>query len=107
MGYLHQLWILDMDFAFACCYNLHATWRVVLPGLSCLIHLFLGVCHNYASKTIAYLFRYASLRVRLLVDPHMPKDGSSSPNLVMDNPLSQNPGKPKHIFSPPIPALYM
>ncbi|RZB71740.1 uncharacterized protein LOC114381823 isoform X1 [Glycine soja] len=35
--------------------------------------------------------RYASLRVRLLVDPHMPKDGSSSPNLVMDNPLSQNP----------------
>ncbi|KAL2960819.1 hypothetical protein AAZX31_17G057700 [Glycine max] len=35
--------------------------------------------------------RYASLRGRLLVDPHMPKDGSSSPNLVMDNPLSQNP----------------
>ncbi|TKY54530.1 TBC1 domain family member 5-like A [Spatholobus suberectus] len=35
--------------------------------------------------------RYASLRGRLLVDPHIPKDGSSSPDLVMDNPLSQNP----------------
>ncbi|KAK7265219.1 hypothetical protein RJT34_32835 [Clitoria ternatea] len=36
--------------------------------------------------------RYANLRGRLLVDPHLPKDGSSSPpNLVMDNPLSQNP----------------
>ncbi|OUZ99226.1 Rab-GTPase-TBC domain [Macleaya cordata] len=34
--------------------------------------------------------RYASLRRRLLVDP-LPKDGSNSPNLVMDNPLSQNP----------------
>ncbi|KAK6235839.1 Rab-GAP-TBC domain - like 10 [Theobroma cacao] len=36
--------------------------------------------------------RYAGLRRRLLVDPHVPKDGgSSSPDLVMDNPLSQNP----------------
>ncbi|XP_041019163.1 uncharacterized protein LOC121261073 isoform X1 [Juglans microcarpa x Juglans regia] len=35
--------------------------------------------------------RYAGLRRRLLVDPHIPKDGSSSPDLVMDNPLSQNP----------------
>ncbi|KAK7291867.1 hypothetical protein RIF29_07363 [Crotalaria pallida] len=35
--------------------------------------------------------RYASLRGRLLVDPHVSKDGISSPNLVMDNPLSQNP----------------
>ncbi|CAJ1941771.1 unnamed protein product [Sphenostylis stenocarpa] len=35
--------------------------------------------------------RYASLRGRLLVDPHIVKDGNSSPNVVMDNPLSQNP----------------
>ncbi|KAK8520503.1 hypothetical protein V6N13_031051 [Hibiscus sabdariffa] len=36
--------------------------------------------------------RYAGLRRQLLVDPHVPKDGTSnSPNLVMDNPLSQNP----------------
>ncbi|KAI3963709.1 hypothetical protein MKW98_021949 [Papaver atlanticum] len=34
--------------------------------------------------------RYAGLRRRLLVDP-LPKEASSSPNLVMDNPLSQNP----------------
>ncbi|KDP27459.1 hypothetical protein JCGZ_19820 [Jatropha curcas] len=35
--------------------------------------------------------RYACLRRRLLVDPHMPKDGSNSPDLAIDNPLSQNP----------------
>ncbi|KAH6798962.1 hypothetical protein C2S51_035446 [Perilla frutescens var. frutescens] len=34
---------------------------------------------------------YAALRRQLLVDPHVPKDGSNSPDLVMDNPLSQNP----------------
>ncbi|CAA3026971.1 Ypt Rab-specific GTPase-activating GYP6 [Olea europaea subsp. europaea] len=36
--------------------------------------------------------RYAALRRQLLVDTHVPKDGSNSPDLVMDNPLSQNPG---------------
>ncbi|XP_073140009.1 uncharacterized protein [Henckelia pumila] len=35
--------------------------------------------------------RYASLRRKLLVDPHVAKDGGVSPELVMDNPLSQNP----------------
>ncbi|CAN1231696.1 TBC1 domain family member 5 homolog A [Linum grandiflorum] len=35
--------------------------------------------------------RYASLRRHLLVDPHLPKDGSNSPDVVIDNPLSQNP----------------
>ncbi|XP_061361953.1 uncharacterized protein LOC133305732 [Gastrolobium bilobum] len=35
--------------------------------------------------------RYASLRRRLLIEPQVPKSGTSSPNLVMDNPLSQNP----------------
>ncbi|MQL89137.1 hypothetical protein Taro_021703 [Colocasia esculenta] len=35
--------------------------------------------------------RYASLRRRLLIDPHMYKDGDRSPGLVMDNPLSQSP----------------
>ncbi|XVF69922.1 hypothetical protein PTKIN_Ptkin11bG0119600 [Pterospermum kingtungense] len=38
--------------------------------------------------------RYAGLRRCLLVDPHVPKEGlsnCSSPDLVMDNPLSQNP----------------
>ncbi|XP_020580574.1 uncharacterized protein LOC110024761 [Phalaenopsis equestris] len=34
---------------------------------------------------------YASLRRRLLIDPHALKDGNRSPNLAIDNPLSQNP----------------
>ncbi|KAF5191545.1 Tbc1 domain family member [Thalictrum thalictroides] len=35
--------------------------------------------------------RYAGFRRRLLVDPHFLKDANNSPDLVMDNPLSQNP----------------
>ncbi|KAL6900768.1 hypothetical protein ACP4OV_005444 [Aristida adscensionis] len=35
--------------------------------------------------------RYVSLRRRLLVDPHLPKEEDRSSNLVVDNPLSQNP----------------
>ncbi|XP_076949849.1 uncharacterized protein LOC143622643 isoform X1 [Bidens hawaiensis] len=34
---------------------------------------------------------YAALRRRLLIDPHIPKDGSNFPDPVMDNPLSQDP----------------
>lgn len=36
--------------------------------------------------------RYVSLRRRLMVDPHLPKEEDRSSNLVVDNPLSQNPG---------------
>ncbi|WVZ92139.1 hypothetical protein U9M48_038226 [Paspalum notatum var. saurae] len=35
--------------------------------------------------------RYVSLRRRLMVDPHIPKEEDRSSNLVVDNPLSQNP----------------
>ncbi|KAA8522710.1 hypothetical protein F0562_009128 [Nyssa sinensis] len=35
--------------------------------------------------------RYAALRRHLLVDPPVPKGERNSPDLVMDNPLSQNP----------------
>ncbi|WOL17391.1 hypothetical protein Cni_G26183 [Canna indica] len=35
--------------------------------------------------------RYANLRRRLIVDPHLSKDESKSSDLVMDNPLSQSP----------------
>ncbi|KAH9624498.1 hypothetical protein KSS87_002428 [Heliosperma pusillum] len=35
--------------------------------------------------------RYATLRRRLLTDPHITKFGNDSPDLVTDNPLSQNP----------------
>lgn len=33
------------------------------------------------------------MRRQLLVDPHVSKDGSNSPDPVIDNPLSQNPGR--------------
>lgn len=33
------------------------------------------------------------MRRHLLIDPHVPKDGSNSPDPVIDNPLSQNPGR--------------
>uniref|UniRef100_A0A0D3GJJ6 Rab-GAP TBC domain-containing protein n=1 Tax=Oryza barthii TaxID=65489 RepID=A0A0D3GJJ6_9ORYZ len=35
--------------------------------------------------------RYANLRRRLLVDPHLSKDEENAPDLVVENPLSQNP----------------
>ncbi|GAB4838276.1 hypothetical protein Ancab_027805 [Ancistrocladus abbreviatus] len=59
----------------------------------------LGILPSSASSTIDDLRRvtadsrrrYAGLRRRLLIDPHVSKDGGSSPDLVVDNPLSQNP----------------
>ncbi|KAE9602439.1 hypothetical protein Lal_00049735 [Lupinus albus] len=70
-----------------------------LRGLQWRINL--GVLPNSPSTSIVDLRRatadsrrsYASLRGQLLVDPQHSKDGSSSlpPNLIMDNPLSQNP----------------
>ncbi|RWW41090.1 hypothetical protein BHE74_00053454, partial [Ensete ventricosum] len=35
--------------------------------------------------------RYANLRRRLLIDHHSPKNAKASPDLTVDNPLSQNP----------------
>ncbi|GMJ15602.1 hypothetical protein like AT4G29950 [Hibiscus trionum] len=62
-------------------------WRInlgILPPPSSIDHL--------RRVTADSRRRYAGLRRRLLVDPHVPKDGASnSPDLVMDNPLSQNP----------------
>ncbi|XP_062178504.1 uncharacterized protein LOC133883251 isoform X2 [Phragmites australis] len=37
--------------------------------------------------------RYANLRRRLLIDPHLSKDEEGAPDLVVENPLSQNPGR--------------
>ncbi|XP_065851161.1 uncharacterized protein [Euphorbia lathyris] len=59
----------------------------------------LGILPSPSSSTVDDLRRvtansrrrYAGLRRRLLVDPHIPKDGTNSPNLAIDNPLSQNP----------------
>lgn len=47
--------------------------------------------HDLRRVTADSRRRYASLRRQLLIDPHVPKDGSNSPDFVMDNPLSQNP----------------
>ncbi|GAB2267413.1 hypothetical protein Dimus_002396 [Dionaea muscipula] len=41
--------------------------------------------------TADYRRRYAGLRRRMLLDPHAQKDGKRSPDLVIDNPLSQSP----------------
>ncbi|KAG2613474.1 hypothetical protein PVAP13_4KG354400 [Panicum virgatum] len=35
--------------------------------------------------------RYANLRRRLLIDPHLSKDEAGAPDLIVENPLSQNP----------------
>ncbi|XXG72951.1 hypothetical protein AAC387_Pa07g1937 [Persea americana] len=35
--------------------------------------------------------RYAGFRRRLLIDPHVSKEVDQAPDLVMENPLSQNP----------------
>ncbi|KAK1268182.1 hypothetical protein QJS04_geneDACA013962 [Acorus gramineus] len=59
----------------------------------------LGILPSYPSSSIDELRRvtadsrrrYANLRRCLLVSPHFPKAGDRSPDLVMDNPLSQNP----------------
>ncbi|CAI9766442.1 unnamed protein product [Fraxinus pennsylvanica] len=62
-------------------------WRIdlgVLPSSSSSIE-------NLRRETANSRRRYAALRRQLLVNPHVPKDGSNSPDLVMDNPLSQSP----------------
>ncbi|MCD9561543.1 hypothetical protein HAX54_020709 [Datura stramonium] len=46
--------------------------------------------HDLRHVTADFRRRYASLRRQLLIDPHV-KDGSNYPDIVMDNPLSQNP----------------
>ncbi|GMH16437.1 hypothetical protein Nepgr_018278 [Nepenthes gracilis] len=63
-------------------------WRInlgILPSsVSCSID-------NLRRVTADSRRRYAVLRRHLFIDPHVSRDGSSSPGLVMDNPLSQNP----------------
>ncbi|XP_010443400.1 PREDICTED: TBC1 domain family member 5 homolog B-like [Camelina sativa] len=59
----------------------------------------LGILPSSPSSTIDELRRvtadsrrrYAALRRRLLIDPHLPKKGTTSSDLTIDNPLSQNP----------------
>ncbi|XP_074591746.1 uncharacterized protein LOC141847588 [Curcuma longa] len=59
----------------------------------------LGVLPSSSSSSIVDLRRvaadsrrrYANLRRRLIVDPHLSKDDLGSPDLAKDNPLSQSP----------------
>ncbi|WVZ18706.1 hypothetical protein V8G54_006028 [Vigna mungo] len=63
-------------------------WRINLGVLPCSISTSID---DFRRVTANCRRRYASLRRRLLVEPHVPKNGSSSPNLDIDNPLSLNP----------------
>lgn len=62
-------------------------WRIdlgILPSSSSTVDDFRRVTANSRRS-------YAALRRRLLINPHIPKDESNLRDLVMDNPLSQNP----------------
>ncbi|KAJ8562376.1 hypothetical protein K7X08_011667 [Anisodus acutangulus] len=62
-------------------------WRIDLGILTCPS----STIDDLRCVTANTRRRYASLRRQLLIDPHVPKDGSNSPDPVIDNPLSQNP----------------
>ncbi|ESW10772.1 hypothetical protein PHAVU_009G236600 [Phaseolus vulgaris] len=63
-------------------------WRINLGVLPCSTSTSID---DFRRVTANCRRRYASLRRRLLVEPHVPKDGTNSPNLAIDNPLSLNP----------------
>ncbi|KAL4590063.1 hypothetical protein LXL04_002982 [Taraxacum kok-saghyz] len=63
-------------------------WRIdlgILPSSSSSVDDFRRVTANSRR-------RYAALKRRLLINPHISKDETNFRDLVMDNPLSQNPG---------------
>lgn len=57
-----------------------------------LYHFECGFRHLFNGVWVTY-FRYADLRRRLLVDPHIIDEDQTASQLRMDNPLSQDPGK--------------
>ncbi|CAD5181067.1 unnamed protein product [Musa acuminata subsp. malaccensis] len=63
-------------------------WRIDLGILPCSPSASIDDLRRVTADTRR---RYASLRRRLLIDHHPPKDGDASPDLTVDNPLSQNP----------------
>uniref|UniRef100_A0A1D1Z5D2 TBC1 domain family member 5 n=1 Tax=Anthurium amnicola TaxID=1678845 RepID=A0A1D1Z5D2_9ARAE len=63
-------------------------WRMDLGVLPSSVDASIEVLRRVAADSRR---RYAILRRRLLIDPHINKDGNKCPELVMDNPLSQNP----------------
>ncbi|XP_020080520.1 TBC1 domain family member 5 homolog A isoform X2 [Ananas comosus] len=63
-------------------------WRVDLGILPCSDSSSIDDLRRAAADSRR---RYASLRRRLLIDSHLPADENVSSDLVIDNPLSQNP----------------
>ncbi|XP_047310307.1 uncharacterized protein LOC124913914 [Impatiens glandulifera] len=63
-------------------------WRIDLGILTCSLSASIDDLRRTTAESRR---RYAALRRKLLVDPHIPKDGSNSPEPVIDNPLSQSP----------------
>lgn len=63
-------------------------WRIDLGILPCSASASVEELRRVAADSRR---RYASLRRRLLIDPHALKDGNKSPDLAKDNPLSQSP----------------
>ncbi|URE19402.1 hypothetical protein MUK42_37573 [Musa troglodytarum] len=63
-------------------------WRIDLGVLSSSLSVSIDDLRRAAADARR---RYASLRRRMLMDFHLPRDVDRSPDLTMDNPLSQNP----------------
>jgi len=55
------------------------------------MQILLGLRSFDSWASIAVWCRYANLRRRLLIDPHLSKDEAGAPDLIVENPLSQNP----------------
>nr|CAB3471075.1 unnamed protein product [Digitaria exilis] len=65
-----------------------ARWRADLGVLPCSTAVSTDELRRAAADSRR---RYANLRRRLLIDPHLSKDEEGAPDLVVENPLSQNP----------------
>ena len=85
---------LGQHFHVICQTNFSFSLHIIqLPLL--LFYILILLFYNYAknkNKAKTFFFRYAGFRRRLLIDPHVSKEVDQAPDLVMENPLSQNPG---------------
>lgn len=85
---------LGQHFHVICQTNFSFSLHVIqLPLL--LSYILILLFNNYAkskNKAKTFFFRYAGFRRHLLIDPHVSKEVDQAPDLVMENPLSQNPG---------------
>lgn len=83
---------------FWCVLNCLLGWFLVVSEALVVLLQWSVSCYWYFLCWL--LHRYARLRRCLLIDPHLSKDdGNKASDPVIDNPLSQNPGKLNHFFS--------